>query len=135
MFLHDAIGYRQPEAGAAADALSGEEWIVNLGYVVGCNTDAGVGNFYDQRIVIVAVAGGQRDAAVAVGDRVARVQNQIRKDLLQLDRVAVHLGQLVSIVAHDFDLAAAQLRLEQLQRVVEDPVNIDPGKFRSAAGA
>ena len=47
----------------------------------------------------------------------------------------MHLGQLVSIVAHDFDLAAAQLRLEQLQRVVEDPVNIDPGKFRSAAGA
>ena len=45
------------------------------------------------------------------------------------------LGQVLGIVAHDLNLAAAQLRLEQLQRVVQHPVNIDSGKLGRAAGA
>ncbi len=43
--------------------------------------------------------------------------------------------QVLCIVAHDLDIAAAQLWLEQLQGVVEDPVNVDSGKLRRAARA
>jgi len=43
--------------------------------------------------------------------------------------------QVLCIVAHDLDIAAAQLWLEQLQGVVENPVNVDSGKLCRAARA
>src|SRR5574341_2095819 len=44
VFLHDAVGDGQAEAGAAAGGLGGEEGVVNLAQVIGGNTDAGVGD-------------------------------------------------------------------------------------------
>src|SRR6266436_4312639 len=135
MFLNDSVGHCQAEARTTADAFGGEEWIVNLGNVLRRYSHAAVCDFDQQRLVIVSSARGQGDAAVAVGDRIARVENQVRKHLLQLNRVAMNRRQVLCIVAHNLDIAAAQLWFEQLQRVVEDPVNVDSGKLSRAARA
>ena len=85
VFLDDAVSDGQAQAGTAPDAFGGKERIVDLRHIFRRDADPGVGNFNYQQAVVFSVARGQRDTAVAVGNRIARIQNQIRKDLLQLD--------------------------------------------------
>src|SRR5438552_10301367 len=134
MLLNDTVGHRQSQTCAAPDTFGGEEWIVDLGDVLGRNSDTSIANF-DHQQTVVSISRRQSNATAAVGDRIARVKDKICKDLLELDRVGMNLRQIVRIVAHDLDLTAAQLRLEQLQSVVEHPMNIHSGKLGSAAGA
>ena len=47
----------------------------------------------------------------------------------------MNFRQVVTIVPDNFDLAAAQLRLEQLQRVVEHAMNVQSCKLGRAPGA
>ena len=49
VLAHDAVGDRQPEAGAAADRLGGEERIVDARQLLGRNARTGVGDFGDRR--------------------------------------------------------------------------------------
>ncbi len=49
-------------------------------------------------------------------------EQQVGEDLLELAGVAVDGRQVVGVLARDLDAALAQLRLQQLQRVVEDAV-------------
>ena len=60
-----------------------------------------------------------------VGNRIARIEHQVREHLLQLAGVAENLRRIRIVVANDFDLTAAQLRLEQLQRVVQHATDVD----------
>src|SRR5205807_7191981 len=82
MLLDDAVSDGETKAGAAADSLRGEKRIVNFRDVFGSNADAIVGDFDGQR-VLVSVFGRQHDTAVAVRDRIAGIQDQVREDLLQ----------------------------------------------------
>ena len=106
MLLDDAVSDGETKAGAAADSLRGEKRIVNFRDVFGSNADAIVGDFDGQR-VLVSVFGRQHDTAVAVRDRIAGIQDQVREDLLQFYWIAVNLRRMIAILANDFDLAAA----------------------------
>src|ERR1051326_2772767 len=133
VFLNDSIRDSQTEAGSLANALGGVERIVNLGYILGRDTDSGVGDLGHDR-AIIADTGCDRDSP-AVGNRITRVENEIREDLLQLARVSVSFRRVFSIATNDLDLAATQLRFEQLQSVVEHARYISFRELSRAAGA
>src|SRR6185295_3109400 len=83
MLLDDAVGYGQAETGAAPDALGGKKRIVNLGDIVRIDPDPIVCDFNRQR-VLIAVMRREHDAALPIGNRIASIENQVRKDLLKL---------------------------------------------------
>src|SRR6266516_178013 len=68
-------------------------------------------------------------------DRIAGIQKQIREHLLKFAGVAKDLGNLPVVVADDFNLAASQLWLQQLQRIVEHAMYVHVRKFSRAARA
>src|SRR3954471_24488120 len=81
VLLDDAVGDGEAQARAAPDAFGREEGVVNLGDVFGRDADARVRDFDQQRPV---VRRGRRELdAPAFGNGVARVEDQIRKDLLE----------------------------------------------------
>src|SRR6266404_3520165 len=129
MLLNDTVSHRQAQARTATDAFGSEKWIVDFRNVLRRDAHPTVGDLDQQRPLVVSFARGQGDAAVAIGDRIARVEDQVGKYLLQLNGVAMNLREVLCIIAHDLDIAAPQLRLEQLQRVVQHTVNIDSGKL------
>ena len=47
----------------------------------------------------------------------------------------MNVGQFFAVLAHNLNLATPQLRLEQLQRVVEYPMDVEVNKLRRVAGA
>ena len=104
VFLNNAVRNRQTEAGALAHAFSCVERIVNLRNVLRCDADACVGYFDDQRTV-VGGAGGDRDATT-VGYRVACVEDQVCKDLLEFAGVGVSFGRSFGVATNDLDLAS-----------------------------
>src|ERR1043166_964791 len=67
MLLHNAVGDRQAEAGAASDTLRSEERIIDLDDIVRVNAYAVIGDFNRQRIFF-AVVGRQDDPAVTVSN-------------------------------------------------------------------
>src|SRR5207247_3680338 len=83
----------------------------------------------------IAISGGKLDQTSGVSYRVASVQNQIRENLLQLDRVAINLWEFVRVFANDLDLTPAQLWFEQLQSVIQHAMNIHGGELGCAARA
>ncbi len=78
--------------------------------------------------------GGNPDRA-AGRNRVARIQQQIGEHLLEFAAVAEDLRRIGIVAAHDFNLVAAQLRLKQLQGVVEYAADVEFGKLGGVAGA
>ena len=110
MFLDDAIRHRQTEARALPDTLGRVERIVNLRDVLRGDADTRIGDLCDKRSV-VGCSGGDDDAP-AIRNRIARVEDQVREDLLQLAGVAVGFGRVFGVTANDLDLAATQLRLK-----------------------
>src|ERR1700722_2117925 len=93
MFAHNAISDRKPQAGSLAGALSGEEWIVDplqvlRGYTLPIVT------YIDARKP-VRVPGLDRQPGGSTGGAallhgVARIQEQIQENLLQLAGIALH---------------------------------------------
>lgn len=81
MLLNDTVSYRQAKSGAPAYTFSRKEGIVNFDDVVGRDADAGVG-YFNQETFVVSVSSGQRNAAITIRDRIARIENEIGKDLL-----------------------------------------------------
>src|SRR3989442_12470991 len=85
MLLHDAVSHGQPQAGAAADAFSSKEWIINLYDVFGSYANAVITHFDRDQTVVITFSGREHNPAVTIGDRIARVEDQVGKDLLELD--------------------------------------------------
>src|SRR5690349_10189542 len=104
MLLDDAVGDRETEPCATPDALGREEWIVNLGDVFRRDADARVGDFDQQRAVIGR--GGLQPDETPFGNGVARVEDQVGKDLLQFDGVAESERKIRIVFALYLDLAA-----------------------------
>src|SRR5579883_1450432 len=101
----------------------------------GRDARSGVFDFDENRAARLIFAACAKEDATARRNRIARVQKQISKDLLQLSGAAVNKGQILFILAHDFDLRPAKLRIEKLQRVVEHAVNVNLAELRHAARA
>ena len=70
----------------------------------------------------------------ALGHRVAGVEEQIEKDLLQLVFDATHDDRRRAKLAPDLDLGHLELRLEQRRDVADDDVADRPGPFRLRTG-
>src|SRR6185436_495432 len=134
MLLHDTVSDGEAETGAAADAFRRKERIVNFDHVLGIDADTIVGYLHRQRILF-AIVRRQHDAAVSVSDRVTRVENEVGEHLLQLHRIAEDRRQFSVVLADNLDLATAQLRLKQLQRVIQHAMNVERSKFGGVAGA
>jgi hypothetical protein len=98
------------------------ERVVDLRQVFGRDAEAGVPHADHDGILIRP---GRNFELASARHGVARVEDQVHQHLLQLGRVAGRERQAVGVVTHDLDLGVAQLRLEQLDRVVKDAVQIN----------
>src|SRR5437763_14461537 len=95
MFLNNAVGHREAEAGAPALAiarrrLGSEEWIIDASEIFARNAAAGIAHVYGHA---GAIAGFDLQGPAAMHG-VLGVQEQVQEDLLQLAGVAVYGGQL-----------------------------------------
>ena len=119
MAAHDVVGDAEPEPGALADALGGEERIEDALQMLGSDAAAVVLDLH--RHVAVARLGRDPDGA-AVADRLAGVHDQVQEHLLELLRHAAD-GRQLDVEALD-PSAAAQLGGRHVQHVLEQLVQI-----------
>src|SRR6185312_357700 len=133
VFLHDAVRGSKPETGAASFAFGRVERVIDLGYIFRGDPDAVIGNLNHEGIVATRCS-LQGDAA-AIRNRIARVQQQVRKDLLQLAGITDNARCVEFVTSRDLDLIAPQLRFNQLDRVIQHPVQIELGEFGRASGS
>src|SRR5271166_6944170 len=90
MLANNAIGDGKTQSGALFGALGGEEWVVNARKILRSDALSIIG-YIDMRHAFVG-AGPDRENA-AKWHRVARVQEQVEKDLLQFAGIGFHQGQ------------------------------------------
>ena len=132
VLVHDAVGDRQAEAGAAADRLRREERIVDAREMLRRNAGAGVGDLDDAAIRPSTRVDDRQPAAAR--HRVARVQEQVQEHLLQLvldaERPAPAIGDSSRRTLIRADL---ELMLEQREHVADDGVEIDLDALAAAA--
>ncbi len=115
----DPPGDVQPQPGALADRLGGEERLEDPRDDVGRDARAGVADLDLRRVV--ASPGPEGERAVAA-HRLQRVVDQVRPHLVQLRAVHRNVGQHSVVVAHDLDLVAdlaAQHHQGALQQLVD----------------
>src|ERR1017187_397798 len=86
VFLNDSVCHRQPQSGALARGLGGEERVVDAVQMLGGDACSAVGHF-DMRVRAFLPGADLDRPAGAHG--VARVEDQVEKHLLQLAGVAV----------------------------------------------
>src|SRR5262249_1684906 len=108
--LDDAVYRREPEAGALAHVLGGEEWLEDLAHDIGWNANAGVAHF-DQHILTRCHVERTKLHALALGD-VARAYGEaaaLWPPILPLDRqIDDHLHELALVGLHIPEVAAGQ---------------------------
>ena len=125
--LDDAIDHRQAKPGALADLLGREERLENLVHNVGGNAGAGVlhldGDIVGghQRRFAEARAFGRGDVLraqgdlAAVGHGVARIDDEIHHNLLELVDVRLHQPQVAPVLQVQIDLLAHKAAQQHLQ--------------------
>src|SRR5579859_5424324 len=101
MFFDDPVAHGQAEAGAAATGLGGEKRVeyfmdVVAGYPVACV------RHFDFHTAVVGAGADFQDSAHRHG--VARVQEEVQENLLQLVGGAAHGRQPVSEMLYDLNL-------------------------------
>src|SRR6185437_13542066 len=122
VLVDDPVGDRQAEAGAAADRLGGEERIVDARQLLWRDPRSGVGNLGDR----LAVDNARRHRQpAALRHRVARVEEQVEKHLLQLVLDAADDDRRGRQIAPHLDLPDLELMFEQREDVGDDGVQID----------
>jgi hypothetical protein len=122
VFLHDPVGDRQAQPGAAALGFRGEERIVDAREMLGRYADARVGHLDDR---IGAVGAGRHREPAPVRHRIAGVEKQIEEDLLQLVLHPAHDdGRFGQVPAH-LHPVRPELVLEQRHHVADDQVQVD----------
>src|SRR5471030_235526 len=126
VLTHDAVGNREAEAGAAADGFRREERVVDARDLLGGDARPGVRDFRDDAIAFDAR--GDRQPAAA-RHRVARVEEEIEEDLLELMLDAEHVHHRRRELAPHLDAADLELVLEQREHVHDDGVEIHFGPF------
>src|SRR5205085_8718079 len=118
VLLEDAVGDREPEAGPGPDLLRGEERVENPLLNVTRDPRAAVGEGDPDPLLVTARRDPDR-LALRIGERVARVRQQVDEDLLELDRVGEHEQLVGTELELDLDTAQAELLLHELQRALD----------------
>src|SRR5579872_4873868 len=86
VLLNDSVTHRKPQARALARALGGEERIVNAVQILGGNAVAGVDHVHECSTFTGGRLHFQHSTAF---HRVAGIEKQVQKYLLELSRVAL----------------------------------------------
>ena len=122
VLLHDPVRDRQPEPGALADALGGEERVVDAPDVLAADPVAGVAHL-DHHGVVVGMRAQRQPAAAR--HRVARVQDQVEEHLLDAVLVAAHRRHVLRQLAPHPDPRAVELVLDEREHVGQHLVHVD----------
>src|ERR1700691_739158 len=109
VLLDDPVGHSQAHAGAFAHPFSGEARIVAALDMLGRDTVAGVGNIH-ARAGFLGPSSHREHAPAIHG--IARVEEQIQENLLQLARVAVHGRQAAGEIQLHFHAHLLNLMFE-----------------------
>ena len=127
MLLHDRVGDRQPEAGALADILRGEERIEDLRLHVFRHARPIVGDLEHDRVAIEVVPGAddERAAAVRADHGLLGVDDQVEQHLLNLMRIGERLRQAGGERLDGRDVVDALLVRAQRQRFANHLIEVD----------
>src|SRR6266852_7568107 len=87
MLAHDAIGNRKPQSGPLFGAFCSEKWVVDPGHVFGWNALPAVHHINAGETVFAPGPHSQRASGF---HRIARIQEKIQENLLQLPRISFH---------------------------------------------
>ena len=125
VLLDDSVGDGESQPGAAPVArlrhgFGGEERIVDAFHVLWSNSAAAVGN-HGLHMPIHKRGDAQ---IAATGHGFFGIEQQVKKDLLQLTRVAVDSRESIGKFEIDVDLCGLELMLEQRERIADDLVEI-----------
>jgi len=122
MVLNDAVAHRKTQSRSLADLLGGEERVIDLGQVLGTDSNPGVAETDDHCLICRL----RRDfQATSIRHCIPSVDDQVHEDLLKLWRASRRVGQVRRVIAHYLDIGVPQLRLQQLDRIVKHSMNID----------
>src|SRR5256885_13619605 len=105
MLVDYSVADGQAQARAAAVRLGGEKRVENAMNVFPGDARAGVGNFHFDAAV---VRGGAHLQHAAARHGVARIQEEIQKNLLQLIGRAAHGGERIAQLFDDLNLRSLQ---------------------------
>ncbi len=122
MLLQNAVANAEAEAGAFADLFGGEERVENL-IRMGDSVAVVAERNFDRVARLGRHDLDARGTADFVHGIVGIVQN-VEKDLLQLVRVAHHLGQSLVEMFHDIDAVAVEVIGPQLDRPAQNRVQL-----------
>ena len=122
VFLHDAVNDRQPETRALPDFLRRVEGFENPRQRVLRDTIPGVAHRRDDAANRHVEGGRELDPSRTAfrGNRLLGVHHDVQKHLVQQQWIALHAGQFLVIVSHDFDVECATGGHSQCQHFLQD---------------
>src|SRR5271157_6505958 len=129
MLPDDAVSYRETQACASARGLGSKKRIENLVEVIGGDSHAVVGNFHVHGGVLSLCSNGQLAAA---RHGIARVQDQVHKNLLEFAGIPVHGGQRGFQLGMDGDPGDFQHGFDQGEAFADNAVHVTVGVFAAA---
>ncbi len=134
VLLHDAVGDRQAESGALADLLGREERIVDARELLGRNARTRCRRSRRPPTSPLRRA-STIDSQPPFGIASRAFRNRFRNTCCSLYSMpCTTTAERAELLAH-LDAAGAELVLEQRQHVVDDGVDVAPGRCRPAPAA
>ena len=142
--LGETVDHAQPEAGAAADSLGGEERLEHPVADIGGDSVTGVGDRDHHELSALHLAivgridfiandiGGLERKLAAAGHGIARIDGEIDDRGRKLRRIGQSRPRIVGKGRDDFDVFA-QDRLEQLGGVDDHAVDVDLARLQRLA--
>src|SRR5579862_4956013 len=121
VFAHDAISHRKPQSRSLASALGSEERIIDALQVLGCDALPIVTYIDACKPIRVPGLDGEPPPLF---HGVARIQEEVQENLLQLAGISLHTWQAFLEIERDFDSRFPQLVLDQAQRFADQLVQI-----------
>ena len=124
MFINNAIGHGETQAGALSHPLGGEKWVKYFVLVFSRNTGAVVADHTGERLSMVSGKGGYQQAASLLHG-VMCIVDQVKKDLAQFFRVSVNFRQALAQLFFDFNMIHMQRMLGEGDYLVNNIINLE----------
>ena len=132
MFLHDPVGDCEPEPGTVPDPFGREERVEDLSEVLRQNSLSGIRHLH-LHLVVLDEHRPKRDLAAACPHCITSVKDKVGEHLLEFPGVTEYGGHTLGVILYDLDIRLSDLRLEQLQRILQESIDVNLDGFGYAS--
>ena len=123
MLLDHALAQGQPEPGAFALRLGREEGLEDPCLDLGGNAGPRVDHLEEEALALEPRPDGDPAIRVHVAHRLVRVRHEVDDHLMKLVTVGPHHRKILGQLQRDLDIVGAELVAEQLDRLLDDPID------------